>query len=61
MESSFAETDLGVLVDSELTLSQQYYSAKKKAKSLVLCISKNTGSRLRKMILCLCSAPVRHI
>ncbi|KAK4827072.1 hypothetical protein QYF61_014146 [Mycteria americana] len=47
LESCFAEKDLWVLVDTELTISQQRTLVAKKAKSLVGCIKQSIASRLR--------------
>jgi len=61
VESSAAERDLGVLVDTKLTLRQQCDFAEKKANSFVLCIRKGIAKRSKEVILHLCSALVRHI
>jgi len=52
LESSSAETDLGVLVDDKLTMS-------KKANGILGCIKRSVASQLRKVMLPLYSALVR--
>ena len=59
MESSFAEKDLGVLVDTRLNTSQQHALAAKVVNGTLDCIRRNVASLLREVILPLCSALVR--
>ena len=51
LESGSAEKDLGVLVGSEVTMSQHW--------ALVGCIKRSVASRLREVFLPLCSALVK--
>ena len=59
LESDSAERDLGVLVDSKLTLNQQCAFLAKKNDSILGCIQKSVASRSREVILSLYSALVR--
>ncbi|KAK4811754.1 hypothetical protein QYF61_005322 [Mycteria americana] len=56
LESSFAEKDMGVLVDTKLNMNQQCDLTAKKANGVLGCIRRSVASRLREMILPLCSA-----
>ena len=59
LESSFAEKDQGVSVDSKLTISQQCPLTAKAADSILGCIRQSVVSRSRDVILPLYSALVR--
>ncbi|GAB0208906.1 mitochondrial enolase superfamily member 1 [Grus japonensis] len=59
LESSLAEKDLGVLVDTKLNTTQQCTLAAKKANGILGCIRQSIASRLREVILSLYSALVR--
>lgn len=59
LQSSWAEKVLGVLVDNELTISQEYALAAKEADSLQGCIRKSVVHRSRQVIIPLYSALIR--
>ncbi|GAB0176301.1 mitochondrial enolase superfamily member 1 [Grus japonensis] len=59
LESGLAAKDMVVLVNTKLTVSQQCALVAKAANSLG-CVRQTTASRLKKAILLLCSALVRH-
>ncbi|KAK4828098.1 hypothetical protein QYF61_023460 [Mycteria americana] len=51
LESSFAEKDLGVLVDTKLNMSYQCVLVAKNCNGILGCIRRRAASRLREMIL----------
>ena len=56
LKSSFAEKDVGILVDSKLTVSQQCTLTAKAANGIAGCNRSSVASRFREMILPLYSA-----
>ena len=60
LESSFAEKDLGVLVDTKLNMSLKCAFVAKNTNSLLGCIRQSVASRVREVFLPLYSALVRH-
>ncbi|KAK4818353.1 hypothetical protein QYF61_011450 [Mycteria americana] len=56
---SVLRTREGVLVDSKLNMSQQRSLAAKEANRILGCLRRSDSSRLREVILPLCSALVR--
>ena len=59
LEMSSVEKNLGILVYNSLAMSQQCAFMSKKANGILECITKSAASRLREVILPLCSDLVR--
>jgi len=60
LEREFAEKDVGLLVDTRLTTSQECILVARKATSLLGCIRQNIASRSRGVIFPLYSETARY-
>jgi len=59
VENSFAEMDLGIQVDTKVTMSHQCILAARKASGILGCIRQSMTSRSREVIFPLYSSLVR--
>ncbi|XP_059575306.1 uncharacterized protein LOC132245913 [Alligator mississippiensis] len=59
LESTEAERDLGVIIDSKMNMSRQCQTAASKASQTLSCIQRCISSRSREVILPLCATLVR--
>lgn len=59
--SSFAEKDLGVVVNIKLSMSQQYVLASNKEYAILGCLRQSIATKSRKVMLPHCSALVKGV